>query len=76
MNSTLMATPQAVAAAPIARAVPSFVRAPRAIAAASSMASFAALGCSWSHTTDEHANRIATEGLKAYGSRRLAETST
>jgi hypothetical protein len=74
---TMTLMPLAVAATSRRRAA-SYVRLPETFGALPSMdmAAFASHGC-WSHTTDATAIRQAnTKALKAFGTRRLGETST
>lgn len=79
---TMTVTPQAVAGMSTRRAAMSIARLPRITGVMPSVA-FAGSACTWSHTmTAAHATRTASAfkanhlALKAYGSRRLGETST
>ncbi|MCU1373854.1 MAG: hypothetical protein JWO68_1140 [Actinomycetia bacterium] len=75
--ATMTLMPMAVDAnAARRRAAVSYVRMPETVGALPSMAALAGHGCSWSHTTNGTAIRQATKALKAFGTRRLGETST
>jgi hypothetical protein len=59
------------------RAAVSYVRMPMTVGAMPSTFASAHLGCDWSLTTIAAENRQAnTKALKAFGTRRLGETST
>lgn len=69
--------PMAVPASGLRRAAASYVRVPMTHGVLPSMATSAHHGCDWSLTTDAHAIRQAnTKARKAFGARRLGETST
>jgi hypothetical protein len=74
-TTTLM--PMAVAATSTRRAAVSYVRMPMNSGAMPSAFASAHLGCDWSLTTIATRGRKAnTKALKAFGTRRLGETST
>ncbi|MCU1377954.1 MAG: hypothetical protein JWN29_937 [Acidimicrobiales bacterium] len=77
-SMTLMPMAVADAASNRRRATGSYVRVPETFGALPSMAALANHGCGWSsHTTNALAIRTATtKALKAFGTRRLGETST
>jgi hypothetical protein len=76
-SMTLMPMAVADAASNRRRATGSYVRVPETFGALPSMAALANHDCGWSsHTTDAFAIRQATKALKAFGTRRLGETST
>jgi hypothetical protein len=77
-SMTLMPMAVADAFSTRRRATASYVRVPEAFGALPSMAAFANHDCGWSsHLTNALAIRPATtKALKAFGTRRLGETST
>jgi len=74
--TTMTLMPMPVVEPAARRAFPSFDARPHAASAGSGMSFLA--NCSWSShvTTNAVATTSAIKGLKAYGTRRLGETST
>jgi hypothetical protein len=74
---TMTLMPMAVAATSTGRAAVSYVRMPMTHGVLPSTSASAHLGCDWSLTTIATRDRQAnTKALKAFGTRRLGETST
>ena len=74
---TMTLMPMAVVATSTGRAAVSYVRMPMNSGAMPSAFAPAHLGCDWSLTTIATENRQAnSKALKAFGTRRLGETST
>ena len=74
---TMTLMPMAVVATSTGRAGVSYVRMPMTDGPMPSSFASAHLGCDWSLTTIATENRQAnTKALKAFGTRRLGETST
>lgn len=72
---TMMLSPMAAVATTRRRAVSSYVHVPETFGALPTMATHADHTCSWSSMTTGNVIRQA-KGLKAFGTRRLGETST
>ena len=77
METMILTTPAVAAAAASTRrrTVSSYVHVPETFGALPSMAAIAGHVCTWSPMTDANAIRQA-KALKAFGTRRLGESST